>query len=117
MDHGITTWPTRVISKKAKLSEQDLNRIADWLNDTHDSGSIHSSYWERVESVKLYMVSKYKKGKQACLAQSIILGTGYAWTTIQKNFLSEWFTPANMKKAATLITALEGKPKVCFIGL
>ena len=68
MDHGITTWPTRVISKKAKLSDQDLNRIADWLNDTHDSGSIHSSYWERVESVKLYMVNKYKKGKRVCLA-------------------------------------------------
>ena len=58
----------RVISKKTKLSDQNLNRIDDWLNDTHDIGSIHSSYWERVESVKLYMMSKYKKGKQACLA-------------------------------------------------
>jgi len=66
VDHGITSWPTRVISNDAQLTQSDLNRIADWLNDAHDSGSIHSSYWERVESVKKYMIPKFKKGEQTC---------------------------------------------------
>jgi len=35
-----------VIKKETKLTPADLNRIADWLNDTHDAGAIHSSYWE-----------------------------------------------------------------------
>ena len=63
LSHGISTWPTRVIKKKAKLTPADLNRIADWLNDTHDAGAIHFSYWERVESVKEFMTPEYQSGK------------------------------------------------------
>ena len=66
LDHGITSWPTRVISNDEQFTQSDLNRIADWLNDAHDSGSIHFSYWKRMESVKKYMISKFKKGEQTC---------------------------------------------------
>ena len=59
LTHGIDIWPIRVIEKEANISFADLNRIADWLNDIHDAGAIHFSYWERVESVKKFMTPEY----------------------------------------------------------
>ena len=44
----------------------------------------------------------------------IILGNGYSWSKIKENFLSSWYSENNLRKAATLIYALEGKPKVQF---
>ena len=114
LSHGISTWPTRVISKDANLLPVEINRIADWLNDTHDAGSIHASYWERVESVKEYMTPEYQSGKFCSIAKFIVLGTGYVWSKIKANFLSSWFSESNMKKAGLLISALQPKPRVSF---
>ena len=52
---GVTEWPCRVIPQEKKLSDLELDAISEWLNERHDSGSIHAIYWERVKVVERRM--------------------------------------------------------------
>jgi hypothetical protein len=38
------------------LSEKEIKQIAEFCNEMHDSGSVHATYWKRIQHVKNAML-------------------------------------------------------------
>ena len=60
---------------------------------------MHTFYFECLEHIQNIM-SDFKKG------------SGYNWPAIEKNFVSSWYSQANLKKAGTVLNAFKDKNKV-----
>jgi hypothetical protein len=84
------------------MTDVDVRRMADFCNEKHDGAAVHATYWERLCHIKDIMPS-YKKG------------TGYSWKDIACNFVSSWYTVANLKRAETVINAFLDHEMVMFV--
>jgi hypothetical protein len=49
---GVLEWPCRIIPDSENLSPLELDNLSEWLNESHDEGSIHATFWERLMVVQ-----------------------------------------------------------------
>ena len=104
LKHGIKTWNCRVISKETKMKEMDIRRMADFCNNKHDGAAVHTTYFEHLEHIREIM-SEFKKG------------SGYDWIAIGKNFVSSWYSQANLKRAGTVLNSFKKKNEVTYLSV
>ena len=104
LKHGIQVWSCRIISTEYRMTSMDIRRMADFCNDKHNGAAVHATYWERLTHIKEVMPNHK-------------VGNGYKWNDIALNFVSGWYTIANLKRAGTTINAFKDNEKVRMIKL
>ena len=86
------------------MTEVDIRRIADFCNDKHDGAAVHTTYFECLEHI-CEIMSEFNKG------------SGYDWIAIGKNFVSSWYSQANLKRAGTMLNSFKKKNKVMYLSV
>ena len=82
----------------------DIRRMTDFCNNKHDRAAVHTTYFEHLEHI-CEIMSEFKKG------------SGYNWIAIRKNFVSSWYSQANLKRAGTVLISFKEKNKVTYISV
>ena len=109
-----STWPCRVIPKEEvnlqyfhfsyfqHLSASAIRKLAEYTNDEHDSRCIHATYFEKLGHVQ-EVLPLHMHGKSV------------NWKNLKKEFIGTWYqSEQNLRKAVTLIKALQNKPNVSY---
>ena len=100
-EHGIDSWNCKVIPKDMNLSKDEVAAVAYYMNELHDSGAVHATYWECVEHIANLM-PHYRTPR------------GYDWNSMASLFKGKWFTIANLTRAGTLINNFIQRTQVFF---
>ena len=78
--------------------------MTDFCNNKHDGAAVHTTYFEHLEHIHEIM-SEFKKGSV------------YDWIAIGKNFVSSWYSQANLKRAGTVLNSFKEKNKVTYLSV
>ena len=81
------------------MTEVDIRRMTDFCNNKHDGAAVYTTYFEHLEHINEIM-SEFKKG------------SGYDWIAIGKNFVSSWYSQANLKRAGAVLNSFKEKNEV-----
>ena len=81
------------------MTEMDIRRMADFCNDKYDGAAVHTIYFECLKHIQ-NIISDFKKSSE------------YDWPAIEKNFVSSWYSQANLKTASTVLNAFKNKNEV-----
>ena len=86
------------------MTEVDIRGMTGFCNNKHDRAAVHTTYFEHLEHIH-EMMSEFKKGSE------------YDWIAIGKNFVSSWYSQANLKRAGTVLNSFKKKNKVTYLSV
>ena len=86
------------------MTKVDIRRIAGFCNNKHDGIAVHTTYFEHLEHI-CEIISEFKKS------------SGYDWIAIGKNFVSSWYSQANLKRAGIVLNSFKKKNKVTYLSV